>query len=132
MGFAHGVVPTGTVKASYTGQVETEHYVCLSAPCQAFTLQSSAGEGIFKLSHLLPNVAFVAFEARGVSKLMEDPSSIMEADSKAIQHADEMPVSETTEKVDRAVLNQRAKQADETDHQEKILSALGLHYKALL
>ena len=56
----------------------------------------------------------------------------MEAGSKAIQNADDMPVTAaTTEQVDRAVLNEKAKRADELDHQEKILPALRLHYKAV-
>ncbi|KAH8812487.1 general substrate transporter [Xylogone sp. PMI_703] len=55
----------------------------------------------------------------------------MDGDSKSIQHADAMPVAEMTEQIDRAELNQRARQADEADHQERILTALGLHYKAI-
>ena len=55
----------------------------------------------------------------------------MEVESKAIQNANDTPISTVTEHVDRAVLNQKAKQADEVDHQEKVLPALRLHYKAV-
>jgi SP family general alpha glucoside:H+ symporter-like MFS transporter len=55
----------------------------------------------------------------------------MEVESKAIQNANDTPVAAVTEHVDRALLNQKAKQADDTDHQEKVLPALRLHYKAV-
>ena len=55
----------------------------------------------------------------------------MEVESKAIQHTDEMPVTALTEQADRAVLNEKAKRADEEDHKAKIIPALRLHYKAV-
>ena len=55
----------------------------------------------------------------------------MEVESKAIQNANDTPVNVVTEHVDRALLNQKAKRADEADHQEKVLPALRLHYKAV-
>jgi SP family general alpha glucoside:H+ symporter-like MFS transporter len=42
-----------------------------------------------------------------------------------------MPVSTVNEHVDRALLNQKAKQADEVDHQQGVFAALRLHYKAV-
>jgi SP family general alpha glucoside:H+ symporter-like MFS transporter len=55
----------------------------------------------------------------------------MEVESKAIQNANNTPVSVVTEHVDRALLNQKAKRADKADHQERVLPALRLHYKAV-
>jgi SP family general alpha glucoside:H+ symporter-like MFS transporter len=55
----------------------------------------------------------------------------MEVEFKAIQNANDTPVSVVTEHVDRALLNQKAKRADEADHQEKVLPAIRLHYKAV-